>query len=120
MLWVISLVLLLIAVVKCDLNPATIKGYKFFDASTGESLALRGIDYYPRPNAGANNRNNLDFFSDEHRHVWERDIEELKALNVNAIRIYAVDTSKNHDRFMCALSAANIYVIVGLAARYVF
>ena len=97
------------------LNPLIIKGYKFFDSVTGDEIVIRGIDYYPRPTAGDLNQNSHDFYTDEHRRIWERDIPFLERLGVNAIRLYAVDPDKSHDSFMCALEAAGIYVMVSLA-----
>lgn len=97
--------------------PIVVKGKKFFNAETGEYVPIKGIDYYPRPNAGElSEGGSRDYFSEEMRPVWERDIEFFKALNINAVRLYAVDPSVDHDGFMCALQEAGIYVIVGLAA----
>lgn len=98
-------------------NPVVIKGYRFFDNVTGEYFGTRGIDYYPRPNTGALDMNNLDLFTDEFRSIWQRDIPQFEALNANAIRLYAVDPSKDHSAFMCALQSAGIYVIVDMAAN---
>ncbi|CAB9522078.1 3-beta-glucanosyltransferase [Seminavis robusta] len=98
------------------LNPVEIKGYKFFDSGSGDEFVVRGIAYDPRPNSGALNRNSVDYFTEEHRNIWERDIPYLKSLGVNAVRIYAVDSSKNHDAFMCALNQAGIYALVSLAS----
>jgi 1,3-beta-glucanosyltransferase GAS5 len=98
--------------------PAEVHGKKFFDSYTGKYLPIKGISYYPRPNEGELTvTNSIDYFTEEYRHIWERDIEQFKALNVNAVRLYAVDPSKNHDGFMCALKAAGIYAMVGLAAE---
>lgn len=97
--------------------PAVIKGNKIFVSSTGQYLPIKGINYYPRPNAGdLVLGNSQDFYTEAFRSSWERDIEQFKALRVNAIRLYAVDPGLNHDAFMCALKAAGIYVMVGLAA----
>jgi len=96
--------------------PLEIYAYKFFDSSTGESINLKGIDYYPRPNTGPLNTNNVDFFTEEYRSVWEPDIAYFQTLGINAVRIYAVDPSQDHSGFMCALAQANIYVMVGLLA----
>ena len=97
--------------------PAVVHGKKFFSSYSGEYLAIKGISYYPRPNEGELTvTNSIDFFTEEFRHIWERDIEHFKDLGVNAVRIYAVDPSKNHDAFMCALREAGIYAIIGLAA----
>ena len=111
----VVLLFLKMTVTLSALSPIEIKGYKFFDSESREEFVAKGIDYYPRPNAGDLNKNSFDFYTEEHRHVWERDIPILQELGVNVIRLYAVDASKNHDAFMCALNAAGIYVIVALA-----
>lgn len=98
-----------------SLNPLVIKGYKFFDSVTGEEVIIKGIDYYPRPNQGDLNHNSVDYFTQEHSHIWKRDIPFFQELGVNAIRLYAVNHTENHDAFMCALDAAGIYVVVALA-----
>lgn len=97
------------------LNPIEVHGYKFFDSSTGDEFVVKGIAYEPRPNTGSLNQNSVDYFTEEHRHIWERDIPILQSLGVNAIRLYAVDPTKNHDAFMCQANAAGIYVLVSLA-----
>lgn len=98
------------------LDPIVIKGYKFFNSRTKENILIKGIDYYPRPNNGTFDMNSIDFFTEEFRHVWERDIPQFQALGVNAIRLYAVDPAKDHSSFMCAMSKAGIYVLVELAS----
>lgn len=98
------------------LSPAVIKGYKFFHEATGTNILIKGVDYYPRPNEGPLNQNSVDYFTLEHKHIWQRDIVQFKALGINAIRLYAVDPDKDHSAFMCALNKAGIYVMVELAS----
>ncbi|GLD95307.1 hypothetical protein PINS_up003951 [Pythium insidiosum] len=97
-------------------NPLTIQHYKFYDSKTGKYVGVRGVDYYPRPNAGELDVNNYDFFTDDHADIWGPDIEELAALGANAVRLYAVDPTKSHDRFMCALRSRGMYALVDLGA----
>lgn len=99
-----------------DLPPLEIRGKHFYNSATKAYVPIKGLAYYPRPNAGPLDINTVDLFTEEYRSFWERDIEQFKALNINALRIYAVDPSKNHDGFMCALKSVGIYVLVGLAA----
>ena len=97
--------------------PLVLKGKRFYDSSTDEYVPIKGIAYYPRPNAGPlSEGSSVDFYTDEYSSRWQTDIQNMKDLRVNAIRIYAVDPSANHDAFMCALSEAGIYVMVGLLA----
>jgi hypothetical protein len=98
------------------LDPIVIKGYKFFNSRTKQNILIKGIDYYPRPNAGILDINSVDFFTEEYRHIWERDIPQFQALGLNAIRLYSVDPTKDHAAFMCALNNAGIYVLVELAS----
>jgi hypothetical protein len=100
-----------------NLEPVIQKGKRFFHSVTGEYFPVKGIAYYPRPNNGTLSlSNSVDYFTDEYRNLWEPDIENFQRLGVNAIRVYAVDPSKNHENFMCALQEAGIYLIVGLLA----
>ncbi|KAF0720415.1 Aste57867_345 [Aphanomyces stellatus] len=98
------------------INPIEIKGSRLFEVGSGKPFQVKGVDYYPRPNAGINDVNNHDVFTDDYEDMWRPHIHEFIALGVNSIRLYAVDPSKPHDKFMCALSAVGIYVVVDLAA----
>ena len=101
-------------------HPVILKGKRFYDSLTGQFFPIKGIAYYPRPNEGLlSTSDSVDFFTDEYRHLWEADIVHLQRLGVNTIRIYAVDPSRNHDAFMCALQRAGIYVMVELLAACV-
>eukprot|EP00529_Nitzschia_sp_RCC80_P011899 CAMPEP_0113472822 /NCGR_PEP_ID=MMETSP0014_2-20120614/17718_1 /TAXON_ID=2857 /ORGANISM="Nitzschia sp." /LENGTH=579 /DNA_ID=CAMNT_0000365553 /DNA_START=44 /DNA_END=1786 /DNA_ORIENTATION=+ /assembly_acc=CAM_ASM_000159 len=101
-------------------NPVVLEGKRFYDEATGEYFPVKGIAYYPRPNNGTDDMvryNSNDFFTDEWEDLWMQDIPYFEELGINTLRIYAVDPSKNHDRFMCRLQQAGIYVIVGLLAE---
>ncbi|EEY67007.1 glycoside hydrolase, putative [Phytophthora infestans T30-4] len=98
-------------------NPVIIKGNRFFDSVTGDYFAIRGVNYYPRPNTGPLDKNNLDLFSNEFKHIWQRDVPQFAALEANVIRLYAVDPEVDHTDFMCTLQSAGIYVIVDLGAN---
>lgn len=98
--------------------PIITKGNKMFDSVTGDEFRMRGMAYYPRPNAGKlADVNNYDWFTDDYEDVWRPHLEIFKKLNVNTIRLYAVDPTRSHDKFMCAASELGMYVIVALAAN---
>lgn len=98
-------------------NPVVLKGKRFFDSFSGRYFPIKGIAYYPRPNDGPlATEDSVDYFTDDFRFLWEADLEYFKELGINTLRIYAVDPSKNHDSFMCALQKAGIYVMIGLLA----
>ncbi|KAG6617049.1 uncharacterized protein IUM83_04602 [Phytophthora cinnamomi] len=99
------------------LPPIIAKGNKFFDSDTGLEFRQKGMAYYPRPNSGElADVSNYDWAADEHENVWGPHLEIMKDLGVNTIRLYSVDPSVSHDKFMCACSEAGIYVLVGISA----
>ncbi|POM79812.1 1,3-beta-glucanosyltransferase [Phytophthora palmivora] len=99
------------------LPPIVTKGNKFFDSETGLEFRMKGMAYYPRPNSGEMaDVSNYDWAADEHEAVWKPHLEVLKDLGVNTIRLYSVDPSIPHDKFMCACSEAGIYVLIGITA----
>ncbi|ETV67619.1 hypothetical protein, variant [Aphanomyces astaci] len=99
------------------LNPLVTKGSKFFDSVTGAEFRVKGIAFYPRANAGKKfDANSVDWFTDDMEGIWRPHLENLKALGVNTIRMYAVDPSAPHDKFMCELNKLGMYAFVGMAA----
>ena len=99
------------------LAPIVTKGNKFFDSETGLEFRLKGMAYFPRPNAGnMSDVGNYDWAADKHENVWKPHLKILKDLGVNTIRLYSVDPGLSHDKFMCACSNAGIYVLVGITA----
>lgn len=99
--------------------PIFTRGNKFFFSDTGLEFRMKGMAYYPRPNDGElYNVNNYDWASDEHEAVWGPHLKLMTELGVNTIRLYSVNPTISHDKFMCACSEAGIYVLIGLAAPY--
>lgn len=100
--------------------PIFARGNKFFYSDSGLEFRIKGMAYYPRPNAGElYNVDNYDWASDDHESVWGPHLALMKELGVNTIRLYSVNPTISHDKFMCACSEAGIYVLVGIAAPYV-
>ncbi|KAF4147211.1 Glucanosyltransferase [Phytophthora infestans] len=99
------------------LPPIVTKGNKLFDSDSGIEFRLKGMAYYPRPNSGDMAYvSNYDWAADDHEAVWKPHLKVMKDLGVNTIRLYSVDPSVPHDKFMCACSDAGIYVLVGVSA----
>ncbi|CAK4068647.1 unnamed protein product [Aphanomyces euteiches] len=98
-------------------NPLVIKGYKFFDSVTGAEFRVKGLGFYPRANTGKNyDANSVDWFKDEMESIWKPYLANLKALGVNTIRMYAIDPTASHDKFMCELNKLGMYAFVGMSA----
>ncbi|ETW08299.1 hypothetical protein H310_00917 [Aphanomyces invadans] len=98
-------------------NPLVAKGSKFFDSVTGSEFRVKGIALYPRANTGKKfSANSVDWFTDDMESIWRPQLEHLKALGVNTIRMYAIDPTLPHDKFMCELNKLGMYAFVGMSA----
>lgn len=88
---------------RATVESITTSGNAFFKGSS--RFYVRGIDYQP---GGAS----ADVDPLANTKVCKPDIEKFKKLGINAIRVYSVDNSLNHDECMNALADAGIYVMI--------
>ncbi|TVY53706.1 1,3-beta-glucanosyltransferase gel1 [Lachnellula cervina] len=86
------------------LTPITVTGNAFYQGT--DRFYIRGVDYQP----GGGSGNVADPIADAAG--CTRDVPYFTKLGINAIRVYAVDNSANHDTCMNALEAAGIYLIL--------
>ncbi|KAL8725128.1 MAG: hypothetical protein Q9181_006532 [Wetmoreana brouardii] len=86
---------------RASIPKVTVKGNAFWAGS--ERFYIRGVDYQPGGSSDA-----ADPIADTT--VCKRDIAKFKELNINTVRIYTIDNSKNHDECMKELADAGIYL----------
>ncbi|KAB5594397.1 1,3-beta-glucanosyltransferase [Ceratobasidium theobromae] len=87
----------------------------------GSRFYIKGISYQEQGDLATTNDPNA--FPEPENFVdplampsaCRRDIPYLQQLTVNAIRVYSVNASLNHDECMSALDAAGIYTIIDLS-----
>ena len=100
-----------------DLPRIDVKANKFFYLNNGSQFYIKGVAYQQNAGALRNNATGdvstfVDPLADED--ACKRDVKYLRDLNTNTIRVYAVDTDKNHDACMKILNDNGIYVILDL------
>lgn len=90
---------------------------KYLYNDDGSRFYIRGIAYQEQGTAGNNAFLEPTDFTDPliNSAGCTRDVQYLKDLNVNTIRVYSVDSTKNHDSCMQTFSSAGIYTIIDLS-----
>jgi hypothetical protein len=99
------------------IDPIVIKGQKFF-YKNGTQFFMKGVAYQQEINSNTTQSADsklqiVDPLADST--ACKRDIEFLKKVQTNTIRVYAIDPSKDHKACMNALADAGIYVIADLS-----
>ncbi|OMJ22474.1 1,3-beta-glucanosyltransferase GAS2 [Smittium culicis] len=92
------------------IDPLLFRYNTIYNLKTNTRFIIKGIAYQPKKGAPVGS---LDPLADKVGCL--RDVEIFKDLGINAIRVYEVDVTKNHDSCMKALSEAGIYVLIDLS-----
>lgn len=83
-------------------DPIEVKGNKFFHKD-GSQYFMKGVSYQLRPE---------DPLIDTEQ--CQRDVELMKELGTNALRVYHVDATAQHDGCMKVFADAGIYLLIDL------
>lgn len=98
------------------IDPIVIKGSKFFYKTNGTQFFMKGIAYQQEINTNTTQSKDIDYTDPlADASTCKRDVEYLKKLQTNTIRVYAIDPEKDHDECMNALADAGIYVVADLS-----
>jgi len=100
--------------------PNVTRSGRYLYTPDGNRFYIKGVAYQPQgqeisdPNSPFSEPSTfIDPLADSNG--CARDLPNLKALGVNAIRVYSVDSTKNHDACMSSFSSAGIYTIIDLS-----
>lgn len=87
---------------------------RYFFYENGTRFYLRGIAYQRDPKEMNLSEDVIYDPLADHK-ACERDVSEFKKLNLNAVRVYAINHTAEHDHCMNLLKDNNIYVIADLS-----
>jgi hypothetical protein len=106
-------------IIKHKSSPIIAHGNKFYNSETGEQFFIKGIAYQPSRLAGDAVFADLDAskFIDPlaEPKICLRDLPYLVELGVNTVRVYSIDTNKDHGECFDAFAKAGIYVLADLS-----
>ncbi|CZT51283.1 probable beta (1-3) glucanosyltransferase [Rhynchosporium secalis] len=102
--------LALLATSVLAVQPIVTKGADLVNSVTGARFQIVGVAYQPGGSSGYNPSSKIDPLSD--KDVCLRDAALMQRLGVNAIRVYNVDPSINHDACASIFNAVGIYMIL--------
>lgn len=106
----------LFATALADVDPIVIKGSKFFYKTNGTQFFMRGVAYQQEINSNTSQTTTIKYTDPlADTTSCKRDIENLKKIRTNTIRVYAINPEENHDDCMKALADAGIYVVADLS-----
>ncbi|KAG5421782.1 hypothetical protein I9W82_000874 [Candida metapsilosis] len=105
-----------------SLYPIKIVGNKFYNTGTNEQFFIKGIAYQKSREEGevfdtTTETNYIDPLANPFTCL--RDLQYLKELGVNVVRIYQINPDANHDVCMDAFAEAGIYILADLSEPYV-
>ena len=93
--------------------PVEVVGNKFYFTNNGSQFLMRGVAYQQNPVNGSSSKTISDPLADAD--ACKRDVKYLADANTNTLRVYAVNTSLDHDECMKTFADAGIYIIADLS-----
>ena len=100
-------------------DPIVIKGNHFFYKTNGTQFFIKGVAYQQDVggNSSSSDTSNTHFTDPLGDSAGcDRDVPLIGDLNTNTIRVYAIDTTKDHSYCMQKLADRGIYLIADLSA----
>ncbi|KZS93238.1 hypothetical protein SISNIDRAFT_454383 [Sistotremastrum niveocremeum HHB9708] len=115
-----SLLCLLFVASVFSLDTITRAGRYLYNSTDGSRFYIKGVAYQEEGTLGSDAANSLpeptDFIDPlADAPSCQRDLPNLKTLGVNAVRVYSVNASLNHDACVQSLADAGIYLIIDLS-----
>ncbi|KAI3404943.2 hypothetical protein KGF56_002272 [Candida oxycetoniae] len=104
-----------------SIEPIVVVGNKFYGSVTKQQFFIKGIAYQKSRQEGevydtSKETNYIDPLANPFTCL--RDLEHLKELGVNVVRIYQINPLANHDVCMNAFANAGIYILADLSEPY--
>ncbi|KAH0541319.1 hypothetical protein FGG08_004243 [Glutinoglossum americanum] len=93
-----------------SVRPIEVKGSEFINSASKDRFHIVGVAYQPGGSSGYDGKSGNDPLSDSS--VCLRDAALMQRLGINAIRVYNVNPSANHDMCASIFNAVGIYMIV--------
>jgi len=122
-----------------SVNPIIVRGNFLYDSVTGERFFAKGVAYNPRnekydhsfgpsvevkgwndtcvPGKAKTLEYTADTQADDLEKYWSADLEAIANMGANTVRLYNVDPSKDHTKFMKKAESLGLYVIVPLNGK---
>ncbi|ODQ67059.1 hypothetical protein NADFUDRAFT_81674 [Nadsonia fulvescens var. elongata DSM 6958] len=101
------------AVAAVSLPAIEVVGNKFYYSNNGTQFYLKGIAYQADTAVAGSGQSFVDPLGDID--TCKRDLPYLKSLNTNTLRVYAINTTLDHDDCMNLFAENDIYVIADLS-----
>ncbi|KAK3713165.1 hypothetical protein LTR37_008598 [Vermiconidia calcicola] len=103
-----------VSTLNAAVDPIVVKGAKFFTKDGGAQFFIKGVAYQLTVTGASDANAYIDPLADGV--ACQRDIPYIQRLGMNAVRVYAVDPTLNHDDCMNGFAEAGIYVLADLTA----
>jgi hypothetical protein len=73
---------------------------------------VKGVGYSPIPPSKYTMDEPFDRFTSEYKFLWKRDLDQIRAMGVNVVRLWSWDAFRDHSSFLDECYKRGLYVMV--------